>query len=143
MRALQSLRADSGVTVLVTTHLMEEAEKCDRLAILDHGRLPPWEHPMSCVQNRRRLHLDPSSRPEQAADLARRIESSLQQAPQRFDAQLRLRPRMEPSSSIQLTSQFAGDIRSITLGKPTLEDVFIRSTGHQFWDEGKPETRRK
>lgn len=143
-RALQSLRADSGVTVLVTTHLMEEAEKCDRLAILDHGRLAALGTPDElrsgiggdCISIQ-------AHSPEQAADLARRIESSLQLAPQRFDAQLRLEAPDGAKLVHTLTSQFAGDIRSITLGKPTLEDVFIRSTGHQFWDEGKPETRRK
>lgn len=143
-RALQSLRADSGVTVLVTTHLMEEAEKCDRLAILDHGRLAALGTPDElrsgiggdCISIQ-------THSPEQAADLARRIESSLQLAPQRFDAQLRLEAPDGAKLVHTLTSQFAGDIRSITLGKPTLEDVFIRSTGHQFWDEGKPEMRRK
>lgn len=143
-RALQSLRADSGVTVLVTTHLMEEAEKCDRLAILDHGRLAALGTPDElrsgiggdCISIQ-------THSAEQAADLARRIESSLQLAPQRFDAQLRLEAPDGAKLVHTLTSQFAGDIRSITLGKPTLEDVFIRSTGHQFWDEGKPETRRK
>jgi len=143
-RALQSLRADSGVTVLVTTHLMEEAEKCDRLAILDHGRLAAMGTPDElrsgiggdCISIQ-------THSPEQAADLARRIESSLQLAPQRFDAQLRLEAPDGAKLVHTLTSQFASDIRSITLGKPTLEDVFIRSTGHQFWDEGKPETRRK
>lgn len=143
-RALQSLRADSGVTVLVTTHLMEEAEKCDRLAILDHGRLAALGTPDElrsgiggdCISIQ-------THSPEQAADLARRIESSLQLAPQRIDAQLRLEAPDGAKLVHTLTSQFASDIRSITLGKPTLEDVFIRSTGHQFWDEGKPETRRK
>lgn len=143
-RALQSLRADSGVTVLVTTHLMEEAEKCDCLAILDHGRLAALGTPDElrsgiggdCISIQ-------THSPEQAADLARRIESTLQLAPQRFDAQLRLEAPDGARLVHTLTSQFASDIRSITLGKPTLEDVFIRSTGHQFWDEGKPETRRK
>ena len=36
---LRLLRDQEGVTVIVTTHLMEEAEKCDRLAILSHGNL--------------------------------------------------------------------------------------------------------
>lgn len=143
-RALQGLRADSGVTVLVTTHLMEEAEKCDRLAILDHGHLAALGTPDElrsgiggdCISIQ-------THSPEQAADLARRIESTLQLAPQRFDAQLRLEAPDGARLVHTLTSQFASDIRSITLGKPTLEDVFIRSTGHQFWDEGKPETRRK
>ena len=35
----------------------------------------------------------------------------------------------------QLVSAFPGQITSITLGKPTLEDVFIHRTGHKFWNE--------
>ncbi len=38
-RYLRQLRDEAGVTILVTTHLMEEAEHCDKLAILDSGRL--------------------------------------------------------------------------------------------------------
>ena len=38
-RYLQQLRDESGVTIVVTTHLMEEAEKCDRLGLLDRGQL--------------------------------------------------------------------------------------------------------
>lgn len=143
-RALQSLRADSGVTVLVTTHLMEEAEKCDRLAILDHGRLAALGTPDElrsgiggdCISIQ-------THSPEQAADLARRIAAALQLTPQVFDSQLRLEAPEGAKLVHTLTSQYSNDIRSITLGKPTLEDVFIRSTGHQFWDEGKTESKPK
>jgi ABC-2 type transport system ATP-binding protein len=34
-----------------------------------------------------------------------------------------------------LARDFAGQIESMTLSKPTLEDVFIRRTGHKFWVE--------
>lgn len=142
-RALQSLRADAGVTVLVTTHLMEEAEKCDRLAILDHGRLAALGTPDElrsgiggdCISIQ-------THSPEAATDLARRIEHSLNLTPQIFDSQLRLEAPEGAKLVHILTSQYSSDIRSITLGKPTLEDVFIRSTGHQFWDEGKTDAKR-
>jgi ABC-2 type transport system ATP-binding protein len=35
----------------------------------------------------------------------------------------------------RLVEQFPGDIASIRLGRPTLEDVFIAKTGHRFWQE--------
>src|SRR5207245_9632792 len=44
-RYLREIRDVDGVTVLVTTHLMEEAEHCNRLAILDHGRLIACDTP--------------------------------------------------------------------------------------------------
>lgn len=140
-RALQSLRAESGVTVLVTTHLMEEAEKCDRLAILDHGRLAASGTPDElrsgiggdCISIQ-------AYSSEGAAELGRRIQSSMNLVPQVFETQLRFEAPEGARLVHTLTSQFANAIRSITLGKPTLEDVFIRATGHQFWDEGKAES---
>src|SRR5881392_3135000 len=39
---LKTLRDEEGVTVLVTTHLMEEAEHCDGLAILNDGHIVAW-----------------------------------------------------------------------------------------------------
>ena len=43
---LRTLRDQDGVTVLVTTHLMEEAEHCDRLAILSEGKLVALGSPL-------------------------------------------------------------------------------------------------
>ena len=137
-RALQGLRSESGVTVLVTTHLMEEAEKCDRLAILDRGRLAAIGTPDElrsgiggdCISIQ-------SHSTEAATALSQKIQAALNLVPQVFDTQLRFEAPEGARLVHTLTSQFASDIRSITLGKPTLEDVFIRVTGHQFWDEGK------
>ena len=43
----------------------------------------------------------------------------------------------------QLVEAFPDRTESITLGKPTLEDVFIHFTGHRFWNEADPEASRK
>lgn len=137
-QALQTLRADSGVTMLVTTHLMEEAEKCDRLVILDRGKLAAMGTPDElrsgiggdCIT----IQAFDTTR---AAALAQRITDSLQITPQVFETQLRIEGSEGVELVHRLTTQFSPEIRSITLGKPTLEDVFIRATGHRFWDEGK------
>jgi len=46
---LDELRTQEKVSIIVTTHLMEEAEYCDRLAILTWVRLLAWERPRSCA----------------------------------------------------------------------------------------------
>jgi ABC-2 type transport system ATP-binding protein len=33
----------------------------------------------------------------------------------------------------EIVEAFPGEIQSVTFGKPTLEDVFVHQTGHQFW----------
>ena len=137
-RALQTLRAESGVTVLVTTHLMEEAEKCDRLVILDRGRLAAMGTPDElrssiggdCITIQ-------AFDTDRAAALSQKIAGELHLTPQLFETQLRIEAPEGAELVHRLTKQFSSEIRSITLGKPTLEDVFIRATGHRFWDEGK------
>lgn len=137
-RALQTLRAESGVTVLVTTHLMEEAEKCDRLVILDRGRLAAMGTPDElrssiggdCITIQ-------AYDAERAVRLDEQISRTLHLTPQRFGVQLRIEAPEGARLVHTLTSQFSNEIRSITLGKPTLEDVFIRATGHRFWEEEK------
>ena len=137
-RALQSLRAEAGVTVLVTTHLMEEAEKCDRLVILDHGRRAAMGTPDElrssiggdCITIQ-------AFDAERASALSAQIAQSLRLTPQLFDTQLRIEALQGAELVHRLTKEFSSEIRSITLGKPTLEDVFIRATGHRFWEEGK------
>ncbi len=135
-RALQSLRAEAGVTVLVTTHLMEEAEKCDRLAILDRGKLAALGTPDElrstiggdCITIQ-------AYDTERAAKLHEQIGLRLHLTPQLFETQLRIEAPEGAKLVHTLTSEFSPEIRSITLGKPTLEDVFIRATGHRFWEE--------
>ena len=91
-RALQTLRAESGVTVLVTTHLMEEAEKCDRLVILDRGKLAAMGTP-----DELRSKIGGDCITIQAFDsdasrfaLAKNCTSTLQITPQLFETQLRI-----------------------------------------------------
>jgi ABC-2 type transport system ATP-binding protein len=48
---LQALRAQAGTTILVTTHVMEEAERhCDRLGVIDHGRLIEQGEPAELIE---------------------------------------------------------------------------------------------
>lgn len=143
--ALQNLRAESGMTVLVTTHMMEEAEKCDRLAILDRGQLVAIGTPDElrsgiggdCITIQ-------AYDAERAGKLVQRIQQSHQITPQLLNSQLRIEAPEGAHLVHTLTSEYSDEIRSITLGKPTLEDVFIRATGHQFWEDeaGAPALRK-
>jgi ABC-2 type transport system ATP-binding protein len=131
-RYLSLLREEAGVTVLVTTHLMEEAERCDRLAILDSGRIVALGTP---AELRSSLGGDcltiESPAPE---DLARRIAERLEVRPAIVAGQIRVEVGTSHEFVGQLLESFGPEISSISLGKPTLEDVFIQRTGHKFWD---------
>jgi ABC-2 type transport system ATP-binding protein len=130
-RYLSLLREEAGVTVLVTTHLMEEAERCDRLAILDSGRIVALGTP---AELRTSIGGDcltiESPAPE---ELARRIAERLHVRPAIVADQIRVEVGRSHEFVSQLLESFGPDISSISLGKPTLEDVFIQRTGHKFW----------
>ncbi|REJ91875.1 MAG: ATP-binding cassette domain-containing protein [Planctomycetota bacterium] len=136
-RYLRQLRESSGVTILVTTHLMEEAERCDRLAILNHGELvgigSPDELRASVGGDCITIQTD------NLEGLAGRIREKFQLQPQKLGDALRIEMENGHEFVRDLMEADSGDVRSISLGKPTLEDVFIHKTGHRFWDENEAE----
>lgn len=130
---LQLLRDESAVTVLVTTHLMEEAERCDRLAILDRGRIVALGSPEEL-----RASIGGDCLTIESADpptLAARISADFGVHPQTIGRQLRIEAPKGHELLGRLVEACGPQIASITLGRPTLEDVFMQRTGHRFWGE--------
>jgi ABC-2 type transport system ATP-binding protein len=130
---LKQLRDEQGISVLITTHLMEEAERCDRLGILHHGRLVALGAP---AKLRGEIGGDvlviESSGPE---SLAERMRQRFQVSPQVLDGKIRLERTQGNRFATEVVEAFPGEVVSILVSKPTLEDVFIRHTGHRFWSD--------
>jgi ABC-2 type transport system ATP-binding protein len=130
---LKTLRDEEQVTVLVTTHLMEEAEHCDRLAILSEGKLVALGTP---AELRREIGGDVIlMEAGDPASLARRIAERFGGNPTVIDGKVRLERENGHRFVTDVVEAFAGEIVSISVSKPTLEDVFIDRTGHRFWNE--------
>ena len=134
---LRALRDQENISIIVTTHLMEEAERCDRLAIMNAGEIVALGTPAAL---RSEIGGDvivlETAEPE---SLAGRIR-------QRFGAEAAVvgdKVRMEKKDGhrfvTDLVEAFPGEIESISVSKPTLEDVFIRHTGHRFWTDQQGE----
>jgi len=129
---LTTLRRDEGTTILVTTHLMEEAEHCDRLGILDQGQLVALGSP-----DELRLSVGGDCLTIQSpapARLADQIESRFQVTARRIGDALRIERSAGHELLRDLVAAFPDEITAISLAKPTLEDVFIARTGHRFWE---------
>jgi ABC-2 type transport system ATP-binding protein len=127
---LRELRDQEGVTVVLTTHLLEEADKADRIAILDRGQLVALDSPDAL-----RSTVGGDAITIQAGDPLRLSEGIRQ----RFtlpssvvDGNVRLEMPDGHEWIAKLVEAFPGQIDSITLGKPTLEDVFIARTGRRL-----------
>jgi ABC-2 type transport system ATP-binding protein len=132
---LREIRERDGVTSFLTTHLMEEAARCDRLAILDRGKLVALGTPAELTAS---IGGDVISiEADEPAALRDEIEARLSVAPVLVDESLRVELPDAASFLPRLFEAFPGRIRSATVGQPTLEDVFVHRTGHRFWAEGE------
>jgi len=134
---LAILRDEERVTVIVTTHLMEEAERCDRLAILNEGKVVALGTP---DELKREIGGDvillDAKNPE---SLAERIQRRFAVDVQVLQGQVRLERENGHQFIPDVVEAFPGEIEALSVSKPTLEDVFIHRTGHRFWKEGEPQ----
>jgi ABC-2 type transport system ATP-binding protein len=134
---LQVLRDEENVTVLVTTHLMEEAERCDRLAIYAEGNVVALGTPAELKSEiGGDILLLETEEPEA---VAQRIEQRFGLHPTVLDHQVRLEIENGHRFVTEVVEAFPGEIQGISVHKPSLEDVFIRRTGHRFWTEQSDE----
>ncbi len=128
---LRTIREEQGVTIVLTTHLLEEAEKADRIAILHEGRLVALDTPdaLRATVGGDSITICTSD----PARLAAAIEATFNCESRVLEGCVRLEQPDGHEWIARLVEAFPGQIESVTLGKPTLEDVFIARTGHRFW----------
>jgi ABC-2 type transport system ATP-binding protein len=132
-RQLRQINQQDGVTILVTTHLMEEAERCSQLAVMAAGKLLAADTPAALKD---RIGGDVitivSSR---AAEVRAILRDRLGVEAQEIEGTLRIeRPRGHEFVP-QVIEAAPGMIDSVSVGKPTLEDVFIQLTGHRLTEQ--------
>jgi ABC-2 type transport system ATP-binding protein len=128
---LSRMRREFGVTVVLTTHLLEEADKADRIAILNRGKLVALDTPdaLRATVGGDSITIET----EDPVRLSGELQAQLGLAANVVDGRLRLEQASGHEWIARIVEAFPGRIASITLGKPTLEDVFIERTGHRFW----------
>jgi ABC-2 type transport system ATP-binding protein len=129
---IQRLREREGSTIFLTTHYMEEAEHCDRIAIVDDGRLvgegTPDALKATIGADRIELHVD-----DPAAAITRIAE--------RFAITATLRDGAVAFSVVggealapRLIAELGMPIRSVRISRPTLDDVFMAFAGRTMRD---------
>src|SRR5580700_3826533 len=137
---LSILRDEERVTVIVTTHLMEEAERCDRLAILNQGKVVALGTPDELKHEiGGDVILLDAKDPE---SLAERIRARFHLDAQVLHGQVRIERENGHRFITDVVEAFPGEIDAISVSKPTLEDVFIHRTGHRFWTDDEAEAGR-
>ncbi|BDG61600.1 ATP-binding cassette domain-containing protein [Caldinitratiruptor microaerophilus] len=127
------LRDQEGVTVFMTTHYMDEAEHCDRIAIIDHGRIVALDTPAAL---KRQVGGEVIVlRTEDGAALSEAIERRFGIRPQPDPEGLRLEVPDAAALLPRLAAAYDRQIRGLLVHEPTLDDVFLKLTGRAIRDE--------
>ncbi len=136
---LQKIRRERELTVLITTHYMDEADRlCDRIAIVDHGKLMALDSPIklkAAVPSKNTLDAsfsgEPANWPERLGRLPG-VERVTQQG-----HVYRIASSSGPATTLALmsaASEAAVSVESLSVASTTLDDVFVHYTGRELRD---------
>ncbi len=129
-QCLEELRADRGTTIVVATHLMEEAERCDALFLLDSGSIVASGSPSALRAEVPGETISiVADRPE---ELRLKVAEAAHIDVRRTGEVLRIQQADCQPLLQDLVTRFSGEFKTISLGKATLEDVFLARTGHRL-----------
>ncbi len=139
---VKSLRQARGLTVLLTTHRPEEAEQCDRLAILDAGRLVAIDSPQALAAQ---IGGDVITiEAEEPAEIVQVLRDRFELTGTLVKGRIQVERREGHALIPRLVEAFPpGRLQSVSLRRPTLADVFLKLTGHSLGtDEPTPEASK-
>lgn len=125
--AIDRIQHEEGTTLLVATHLMEEAERCDRVAILSDGRLVAdgTPHALKAELGEETLWLDAAD----PSDVRDRLRAQFGVDARVIGPSVQVDHPDAPSLLASIYDALGDRIRSATLRRPTLEDVFMVHAG--------------
>ena len=136
---LSRLKRERDLTILVTTHYMDEADKlCDRIAIVDHGKLVALDSPLklkASIPGKNVLEVSFSQIPEGWTEVLKGLPEVAEV--KEVDHVFRISSHNGPRTTVELmeAARRAGvSVASLSVQSTTLDDVFVHYTGHQLRD---------
>lgn len=126
-RFIEKLRAHTAMTVLLTTHYLEEADSCDRVSFIRKGRLVESGTPASMVENLGKHIVEVES--SNIEPVAARLELKLGACLRDGDIAMFRWPKEDVAELAMLQSDFATDVGSWKVRRPNLNDVFLWVAG--------------
>jgi ABC-2 type transport system ATP-binding protein len=129
---INDLKQREDITIFLTTHYMDEAENCDRIAIIDNGQIVAIDTPEALKASIGKDRVQISTSDDQAA---------IKELQERFDLEGAVHDGLvtfNVASGEQfvprLFAELTQSIRSVSVHRPTLDDVFMSYTGRTIRD---------
>ncbi len=136
---LSRLKRERDLTILLTTHYMDEADKlCDRIAIIDHGKLVALDSPLklkASIPGKNVLEVSFSQAPPQWAETLRSLPEVAEVKAE--DNVFRISSENGPKTTMALLAaarEARAVVATLSVQSTTLDDVFVHYTGHQMRD---------
>jgi ABC-2 type transport system ATP-binding protein len=129
---LRELREQEDITIFLTTHYMDEAENCDRIAIIDHGRIVALDTPdaLKAAVGKDRVQLSTED-DERTVD---RLQERFGLDAAVHDGAVTVSVANGEHFVPRLFAELGVPIRSVSVARPTLDDVFMSHTGRTIRD---------
>jgi ABC-2 type transport system ATP-binding protein len=138
---IRELKEREEITIFMTTHYMDEAEWCDRIAIMDHGEIVALDSPAALKAgvgtDRVTIQTDDNDRAIEALQRQFEIEAKMSEGAVTFGV-----PAGEEFVP-RLFAEFEMPIRSVSVSRPTLDDVFMSYTGTTIRDAEEDQSKHR
>ena len=138
---IRELKEREEITIFMTTHYMDEAEWCDRIAIMDHGEIVALDSPDALKAgvgtDRVTIHTDDNDAAITALDRQFGVEAKVREGAVVFGV-----PAGEEFVP-RLFAEFEMPIRSVSVSRPTLDDVFMSYTGTTIRDAEEDQSKHR
>ncbi len=130
---LRRLREEHSVTLFMTTHYMDEAEECDRIAVIDYGKIVGEGTPteLKRLVGGDVVTISTSDNVAAAAEIRERFDME----PTVDDGTLRLEVPDGAEFIPRLVRELTEPVTSVASHRPSLDDVFLKLTGHAIREE--------
>ncbi|MEX2546213.1 MAG: ATP-binding cassette domain-containing protein, partial [Chloroflexota bacterium] len=129
---LLRLREQENLTLFLTTQYLDEAENCDRIAIIDRGEIVALDTPEG-LKRQVGGELITFTTPDTAA-AAEDVKTRYGVEPQVTDGKIRFHVTSGDTFLPEFVRSFPHPLQTVSLERPTLDDVFITLTGHEIRD---------
>ncbi len=130
---INKLRKEKAITIFLTTHYMDEAENCDRIAIIDHGKIIAIDTPSNLKSQVGGDVMQISTADNLAA--AKQLKEALDIEAIPDDGGLRFEVREGDRFIPKMIATLDVAVDSVQMRRPTLDDVFLNLTGRAIREE--------